>query len=244
MKLLGYTLTPDYPQFPVKEKTIVNTINPHSYCVAKSDLEFKEALRQSDFLLPDGVGIVLAAKVLKGKKIEKIAGYDVFIHLMQQLNEKGGTSFFLGAAPETLEKIKERSARDFPNVKVHTYSPPDNTIFSGEESQQMWEAVNAVQPDALFVGMTAPKQEKWVHQYIEHLNANIICSIGAVFDFYAGTVKRPSQFWIKLGLEWLPRFLKEPRRLAERNLVSTPKFVWEVLRERVKLGRTKYEVRS
>ncbi|HZJ37055.1 MAG TPA: WecB/TagA/CpsF family glycosyltransferase, partial [Gillisia sp.] len=141
----------------------------------------------------------------------------------------------LGAAPQTLEKIKERAAKEFPNIKVHAYSPPYKAVFSQEESQQIWEAVNAVQPDVLFVGITAPKQEKWVHQYKEHLNANIICSIGAVFDFYAGTVKRSSKFWIDLGLEWLPRFLKEPRRLAERNLVSTPKFVWEVLKEKVKL---------
>lgn len=234
MKLLGYNVTPNYPQFPVKEKTIVNTINPHSYCVAKKDMAFKEALQQSDFLLPDGVGIVLAAKVLKKEKIQKIAGYDVFFHLMQQLNKKGGNCFFLGAAPQTLKLIKERTAKDFPNVKVHIYSPPYKVEFTLEESKQMWEEVNSVQPDVLFVGMTAPKQEKWVHQYKEQLNANIICSIGAVFDFYAGTVKRPSQFWIKLGLEFLPRFLKEPRRLAERNLVSTPKFVFEVIKEKFK----------
>ena len=234
MKLLGYNITPNYPQFPVKEKTIVNTINPHSYCVAKKDLEFKKALQQSDFLLPDGVGIVLAAKVLKGEKIQKIAGFDVFLHLMQQLNENQGSCFFLGAAPQTLALIKERTAKDFPNVKVHTFSPPYKAEFTREESKQMWEKVNAVQPDVLFVGMTAPKQEKWVYQYKEQLNANIICSIGAVFDFYAGTVKRPSKFWIKLGLEFLPRFLKEPRRLAERNLVSTPKFVFEVIKEKFK----------
>ena len=234
MKLLGYIITPALPNFPVEQKIIVNTINPHSYCVAKKDMAFKEALQKSDFLLPDGVGIVLATKYLKREKIKKIAGYDVFIYLMKQLNEKGGACFFLGAAPQTLEKIKERAAKEFPNVKIHTYSPPYKAVFSPEESQQMWEAVNAIQPDVLFVGMTAPKQEKWVHQYKEQLNANIICSIGAVFDFYAGTVKRPSQFWIKLGLEWLPRFLKEPRRLAERNLVSTPKFLFAIVKAKFK----------
>ena len=145
--------------------------------------------------------------------------------------------FFLGAATKTLERIKERAAKEFPNVKVYNYSPPYNSAFSKEESQHMYEAVNVVQPDVLFVGMTAPKQEKWVHEHKEVLEAKIICSIGAVFDFYAGTVKRPSQFWIKLGLEWLPRFLKEPRRLAERNLVSTPKFVWEVVKTKAGLQR-------
>jgi N-acetylglucosaminyldiphosphoundecaprenol N-acetyl-beta-D-mannosaminyltransferase len=230
MKLLGYNLTPNYPQFPVKEKTIVNTINPHSYCVAKKDMAFKEALQQSDFLLPDGVGIVMAARVLKGEKIQKIAGYDLFLKLMEQLNEINGTCFFLGAAPATLTEIQERAAKEYPNVKVYSYSPPYKQIFTKEDSSLMCDAVNAVSPDVLFVGMTAPKQEKWVHQNRANLNAMIIGSIGAVFDFYAGTVKRPSKFWIKLGLEWLPRFLKEPSRLAERNLVSTPTFIIEIFK--------------
>jgi N-acetylglucosaminyldiphosphoundecaprenol N-acetyl-beta-D-mannosaminyltransferase len=233
MELLGYNVTLEYPNVDIEGKIVVNTINPHSYCVAKKDGAFKEALRQSDFLLADGVGIVLAAKVLNSVNIEKIAGFDVFMNFMRQLNKKSGSCFFMGASKHTLEKIKERAARDFPNVKVHSYSPPYKAVFSSEESLQMCEAVNVVRPQVLFVGMTAPKQEKWVYQHKEQLNSNIICSIGAVFDFYAGTVKRPSAFWIKLGLEWLPRFLKEPRRLAERNLVSTPKFVWEVLREKL-----------
>lgn len=98
-----------------------------------------------------------------------------------------------------------------------------------EDSQEMCKHVNDFAPDVLFVGMTAPKQEKWVHNNKHNLNVEITCCIGAVFDFYAGTVQRSSQFWIDMGLEWLPRFLKDPVRLAQRNLVSTPKFVLEVL---------------
>jgi N-acetylglucosaminyldiphosphoundecaprenol N-acetyl-beta-D-mannosaminyltransferase len=94
----------------------------------------------------------------------------------------------------------------------------------------MIAAINAFKPDILFVGMTAPKQEKWVYAHKAQIDARIICSIGAVFDFYAGTVKRPSAFWINLGLEWLPRLLKEPRRLARRNFISTPAFLWDVVR--------------
>ena len=90
-------------------------------------------------------------------------------------------------------------------------------------------AINNFKPDILFVGMTAPKQEKWVFVNKENIDANTIVSVGAVFDFYAGTVRRSSPFWIKLGLEWLPRFLREPKRLAKRNLVSTPKFILQVL---------------
>jgi N-acetylglucosaminyldiphosphoundecaprenol N-acetyl-beta-D-mannosaminyltransferase len=80
--------------------------------------------------------------------------------------------------------------------------------------------------------MTAPKQEIWVHQHKASVNANIIASIGAAFDFYAGTVKRPGPFWIKLGLEWFIRLWVEPKRLWKRNFVSTPLFLWDLLKEK------------
>jgi len=151
------------------------------------------------------------------------------MYLMQQLNSENGSCFFLGASQSTLHTIKEKAANDFPNVSVHSYSPPYKPQFSDADSRTMCEQVNAVKPDVLFVGMTAPKQEKWVYKFKDNLDANIICSIGAVFDFYAGNVKRPSQFWISLGLEWLPRLVKEPKRLFYRNFISTPKFILEVV---------------
>ena len=214
-------------------KTIINTINPHSYCVAEKDKVFKNALLASDVLIPDGVGIVLAARFLKGKAIQKIAGYDLFVHLMKVLQKESGSCFFLGASQITLDKIKERASVDYSNVKVNSYSPPYKAQFSEDDNKLMSERVNQYKPNVLFVGMTAPKQEKWVYENKDNLDTTIICSIGAVFDFYAGTVKRPNKFWIKLGLEWLPRFLKEPKRLAERNLVSTPKFLIEMLKAKL-----------
>ena len=94
----------------------------------------------------------------------------------------------------------------------------------------MIDAVNAFRPDVLFVGMTAPKQEKWVAQHHADIDATVICSIGAVFDFFTGNVKRPGQFWQNMGLEWLPRLLGEPKRLFKRNFYSTPRFMWEVVK--------------
>lgn len=215
---------------------IINTINPHSYCVAKQDKVFAQALMASDILLPDGVGIVWAAKFLKQQKINKIAGYDIFIHSMQVLNQQSGSCFFLGASNQTLDKIKHRAAIDFPNVTVNTFSPPYKPEFSKEDNVNMVAQVNQAQPDILFVGLTAPKQEKWVYQNKQNLDVKTTCAIGAVFDFYAGTVQRPSQFWINLGLEWLPRLVKEPKRLFYRNFVSTPKFIFYVFKHRIFKG--------
>ena len=205
-----------------EERQVVNTINPHSYVVAKSDGLFREALHHSDVLLPDGSGIVLAAKVLKHENIRKIAGADLHAHLLQLLEERGGRCFYMGASGETLEKIKARLEREYPNITVGCYSPPYKSEFSTEENAMMLEA------DVLFVGMTAPKQEKWVYANKERINARLICSIGAVFDFYAGTVQRPGAFWIDWHLEWLPRLLQEPRRLWKRNLISTPLFLFDI----------------
>lgn len=233
-ELLGYKVNKQ-PLESIDFNTIkiINTINPHSYCTAKNDALFMQALKSSDILLPDGIGIVWAEKVLNGNKIKKIAGFDVFMFLMQKLNKTSGSCFFLGASEETLKKIETNIKIEFPNIQVHNYSPPYKAEFSEEDSMLMCAKVNAVKPNVLFVGMTAPKQEKWVYQNKEQLSADIICSIGAVFDFYAGNVKRSSPFWISLGLEWLPRFLKEPRRLARRNLVSTPLFIIEVLKRKI-----------
>lgn len=228
MNILGYNISTDYPDLSIDSKIIVNTINPHSYCVSKKDSEFEQALKESDVLLPDGIGIVWAVNTLNSQKIHKIAGFDIFIYLMKHLNNNDGSCLFLGASDETLALIHKRCAKDFPNVTVDLYSPPYKSKFTQEDSKKMCDYANKSKSDVIFVGMTAPKQEKWVYQNKNQLNANVICSIGAVFDFYAGTVKRPSSFWIKIGLEWLPRFLKEPKRLAERNLISTPKFILEV----------------
>jgi len=210
-------------------KQVINTINPHSYVTAKEDKAFKEALQASDTLLPDGSGIVMAAKQVNGETIRKIAGSDLHIYLLSKLNETGGSVFYMGASQHTLDKIHERIAKEYPMVKVGSYSPPFKPEFSEEENNEIIEKVNAFTPDVLFIGMTAPKQEKWLHAHKDRLEFKIASSIGAVFDFYAGTVVRPSQFWIDMHLEWLPRLLKEPKRLWKRNFVSTPLFLIDMM---------------
>lgn len=230
MQLLGYNIQTKLPEIKAGQKLVINTINPHSYCVAKGDEQFREALLQGDCLLPDGVGIVYAAKVLNGEKINRITGSDLHIYLLDIAQQRGLKVFYLGASEHTLQLIHDKIASAYPAISMKSYSPPYKAEFSAEDSQQMIDAVNAFQPDVLFVGMTAPKQEKWVAQHHNRIEAGTICSIGAVFDFFTGHVKRPGQFWQNMGLEWLPRLLGEPKRLFKRNFYSTPRFMWEVVK--------------
>ena len=208
-------------------KTIINTINAHSYIVAKSDALFKNALVESDILLPDGEGIVLMAKMLKKQKINKIAGADIHDYLLDEANKKSLKCFYLGASNQTLQLINEKQSKAYKNISFHFLSPPFKAIFSEEDSRSMINAINTVKPDILFVGMTAPKQEKWVHEHKNEINANIICSIGAVFDFIAETKKRAPQWIINCKLEWLYRSFTA-WRLTKRYMYSTPLFLLEL----------------
>lgn len=225
--------TDDLNKFLFVNKLVISTLNPYSLLIAEKDKNFKQALQESDILLPDGQGIVWAIKFLYNVKIKRIAGYDVFIYLMDELAKKEGKCFFFGSSTATLQKIKIKLSLDYPSVKMEYLSPPFKESLSDEENEKFVSFINEFKPDVLFVGMTAPKQEKWVYQNKEKLNVKIIASIGAVFDFYAGNVKRPSKFWIDLGLEWFIRFLQEPKRLFKRNLYSIV-FVIKILSAKLK----------
>jgi N-acetylglucosaminyldiphosphoundecaprenol N-acetyl-beta-D-mannosaminyltransferase len=229
-KLMGYdNILDNLSLLKFDSKIIVNTINPHSYIVAKKDKKFRKALLSSDFLIPDGSGIMLAAKWIRGKSISKIAGNDLHKHLLEILNSTSGSVFYMGSSEVALQNIQKRLAREFPNIDVSTYSPPYKSELSNEDSKLIIEQINEFSPDVLFVGMTAPKQERWLYKNKDKLNFKVASSVGAVFDFYAGTIVRPSQFWLDLHLEWLLRLLKEPRRLWKRNFISAPLFLFDIL---------------
>ena len=217
------------------KKRIINTINAHSYVVAKSDQVFQRALLSSDVLLPDGSGIVLAAKMIKSKSINKISGSDLHNHLLKEINRIGGKVFYLGASNDTLSKISQKLKIEYPNITMEYFSPPYKDSFSEKDNEEMINIINKSSPDVLFIGMTAPKQEKWITENSPKLNFKVACTIGAVFDFYAGTIIRPSQFWLNLHLEWLVRLIGEPKRLWRRNFISSSVFLKDVLKQKFKL---------
>jgi N-acetylglucosaminyldiphosphoundecaprenol N-acetyl-beta-D-mannosaminyltransferase len=214
------------------QKQLITTLNAHSFNTVRKDPVFYQALQGSDILLPDGISVVLGVRWLQGKKIKKIAGDDLFRYEMKRVHDKGGKCFFLGSTDYTLSLIKDRAIKEYPGIQVHTYSPPYKSKFSEEECLSMIDLINNVNPDVLFVGMTAPKQEKWAFEHFERINAIHVCCIGAVFDFYAGTVQRAPVWMITSGLEWFYRLVKEPKRMWKRYLIGNTLFVVEMVREK------------
>lgn len=221
-------------------KKLINTINAHSYNTAQEDEAFAEALSRGDYLIPDGASIVKACRWLKAKSqpTERIAGWDLYIFEMQRLEERckranvRGKVMFLGSSEEVLDLIRKRAAVDFPHLEVITYSPPYKPEFSDEDNQTMIQAINDAAPDLLWIGMTAPKQEKWTYRHWDELNIHCHCgTIGAVFDFYAGTVRRAPISWQRHSLEWLYRLLMEPRRMWRRYIIGNAKFLYYISKE-------------
>lgn len=216
-------------------KLLINTINAHSYNTALKDATFAGALIKGDVLIPDGASIVIACRWLKAKSQpkERIAGWDLFEFEMNRLNQKGGKCFFMGSSEKVLALIKEKAKVVYPNITIETYSPPYKPEFSEEDNKKIINAINQSNPDLLWIGMTAPKQEKWTYSHWNELNIHChVGTIGAVFDFFAGTVERAPIWWQEHGLEWLYRLIKEPKRMWRRYIIGNTLFLWNILKEK------------
>lgn len=235
IQLQEYSIAKDYlfDKIPTT-KVIINTINAYSWVNANKDPFFKKALQTSDILLPDGIAIVFAARFLNKDNIKKIAGADLHDMILKTTNKVSGKCFYLGASQSTLDKITKRLNTEYPNITVESYSPPYKESFSQEDNEKMIQSINLFAPDILFVGMTAPKQEKWIQANKSEIQAHVITGIGAVFDFYAGVKKRPSEWMIRHGLEWFGRLIQDPKRLWRRYIINNPIFLYQIFK--IKIG--------
>ena len=150
-----------------------------------------------------------------------------------KFRERPLTAMFMGSSQKVLDLIVKRAAEVYPHLKIVTYSPPYKPEFSEEDNKAIVEAINAADPDLLWIGMTAPKQEKWTYSHWNELNIHChVGTIGAVFDFFAGTVERAPMWWQRHGLEWLYRLLKEPKRMWRRYIIGNTLFLWNMLKEK------------
>ena len=226
---LGYRVfSDDLSKIELSEDCkLCNTISPNSYGIASKDALFKESLKQTDYLVLDGVYFALASILLKGKNIKKNQGPDVFNFFIRKMNKEEGRVFFLGASWETLDKIQQRIKNEFPKVVAGFLSPPFKKEFSLEENTEIIKAINKFKPDILFVGMTCPKQEKWVFQHKQQINVKLTCSIGAVFDWYAGNQKEIHPLWWQFRMAWLKRTIDRPEILKRYPNIGI--FFWHLL---------------
>ena len=204
----------------------VVTVNPEMIMHARHDSEFKYALNHSDLNTADGIGVIMASKVLGGNLRERVSGTDLVWKIAEIANRKNYKIYFLGAAQGVAESAAQKIKQKFPELKIvgtDAGSPYDLNVI---------EKIRNVSPDILFVAFGHPKQEKWIYKYKKRLGVPVSIGVGGAFDFISGRVKRAPLWVQKIGLEWFYRLIKEPRRFKRQ--LSLPVFSWLVIEEFIK----------
>ena len=165
-------------------------MNPHSFESARRLAEFACAARNADLLVPDGIGVVMASRLRGGAVSQRVCGPDIFLEVSRRLHDRGGASaFFLGSSTDVLAKVIRRYRAEFPGIEVRgSYAPPFAAEFSLDQTATMLSVINEARPTMLWIGLGSPKQEIWVAENAVRISAGFIGPIGAMFDFYAGSV--------------------------------------------------------
>jgi len=217
-------------------KIQVCVTNVYSTVLMQKDTEFRKINNSTSLVVADGMPIIWVSKLMGFPLPCRIAGSDLFFELCTVASTRNYTFYFLGSKKEVLDKIRVNLKVDFPDLKiVGMYSPPYRDQFSEEENNDIVQKINEVKPDVLWVGMTAPKQEKWIFHNLDKLNVKVAIGVGAVFNFVAGSVPRAPVWMQKMGMEWFFRLIQEPKRLWKRYLIGNTIFLWLVLKEFIKI---------
>ncbi len=215
-----------------RQKGYVVTPNPEIVDLCRYDDELRGIVNRASLVLADGIGIIYAAKILKEELCGKVAGIDFAEHLIASMAKEKMRLFLLGAKPGVAEKAGQRLTEKYPGLILagcHDGYFPDG--------QEVVEAINECGgADVVFVCLGAPKQERFIAEHIDDIHATLFCGLGGSLDVFAGEVKRAPDIFIKLGLEWFYRLLKQPSRIG--RMMRLPKFMLLVFRERL-LGKRK-----
>ena len=216
-----------------KQKTQVCITPVNSVLAAIKDPQVLSIYNASEYVLCDGTPIKWAAGFLNTPIVERITGLDLLPNLVAHCAKHDFSIFLLGASPGVGEQLKQTIHAQYPHCKVvGVYVPPFMKVFSEEENIKMIDAVNAVSPDVLLVSLTAPKQDIWIAENLHRVNASIQIGIGGAFEVMAGLAKRAPKWMHTAGLEWLYRFIQEPKRLFRRYFIEAPLFIPLILKQK------------
>ena len=208
-----------------RQPCLLSTGNAYTIVMAQSNAELMTHYHQADAVLPDGMIPVWLTKLLPRSVPDKIAGPIFFQEFTRRAAQKGHRIFLLGSSEAVLAKMKANMETFAPGVSiVGTLSPPFAKMFTEDQDQAMLDAIDNAAPDALFVGLQAPKQELWLSKHHARLKVPVRMGVGAAFDFTAGTKKHAPAWVSRIGLEWFVRWADEPRRLTGRYLLSCALF--------------------
>ena len=210
------------------------TPNPEIIMCAKEDGELRDILNSADLCTADGIGVVYASKILKQPVPERVAGFDLVCELLSRLAKSGEGVFLFGAKPGVAEAAKEKMEEKYPGINV---VGTHDGYFKPEDEVGIVDEINNSGAKLLLVCLGAPKQEKWIAKHKKDLNVALCMGVGGTLDVFAGTAKRAPKIFIKLNLEWMYRFIKQPSRIG--RFAALPKFVFAVKKSKKKNKKEK-----
>ncbi|MGV6839649.1 MAG: WecB/TagA/CpsF family glycosyltransferase [Planktomarina sp.] len=204
------------------QKRRVAFVNAHCINVAAKDTAYTEALKTADFVLPDGIGVSLAAKLQGHDLTENLNGTDLGPNLLAKARTMGLSVFFFGAAPGVAQKAADNASKAFPGLAI---AGVRDGFDGAQDTNAVINHINASGADIVLVAMGVPMQDVWIRKFADNLNANLVMGVGALFDFMAGRVSRAPKALRALRSEWMWRLAVEPRRMAKRYLVGNFTFM-------------------
>ena len=221
--------------------------DPHYVCVTPAhsimdcyyNPELRPIFNQSGLTTPDGMSVVWTLRLMGHKHVGRVYGPDLMHALCQQSLEHGYRHYFYGGAPGVVEELERRLIRDYPQLKIAGhYTPPFGPV-STKEDQKIIEDIRAAEPDILWAGISSPRQEFWMAGHLDKLNVPALIGVGAAFDFLSGRKPQAHRWIQRSGLEWLYRFIREPRRMWPRYS-RYPLFILLLIAQ--SLGLKKFEL--
>lgn len=212
---------------------------PHYVCItgvhgvmeSQRDERLREIHNQAGLVTPDGMPLVWLSRLWGQRHVQRVYGPDLLLACCQRSIERGYTHYFYGGAEGVPERLVARLSARFPGLRVKGALSPPFRLLTPEEDAEIVDRINDAKPDIVWVGLSTPKQEWWMHRHRERLTAPVMVGVGAAFDFHAGLKSQAPHWMQRSGLEWFFRLLSEPRRLGPRYLVNNPAFVWRVLQQ-------------
>jgi len=211
-----------------QQKTFLVTANPEIVMYAKEDPAYFDLLLKADYIAPDGIGIVRAAKKLNMPIRERVPGFDLMLGLLDLSNTHRKRVFFIGAQEEVIEQAVQNAKKRWPDMIIAGY----HHGYFDHSDPKMIEQVKASKPDLILVAFGFPRQEKWIYQYLKSADYGIAVGVGGSFDVLSGKAKRAPKLVQKLHIEWLYRLMKQPSRY--QRMLALPAFMKKVNQQKRK----------
>jgi N-acetylglucosaminyldiphosphoundecaprenol N-acetyl-beta-D-mannosaminyltransferase len=218
-----------------RQKHYICLCPSYSIIMSRKHPEFRQALNQASIVTADGKAVALACKFHGYRHAQHVRGADLIRLVCQMSSQRGFSNFFYGATEAVLEKLVDKLQQQYPKLQVAgAYAPPFRAL-TPQEQREMIERINASYADIVWIGLGAPKQELWMAQHTQDLQASVIIGVGAAFDFASGAKAEAPRWMQKAALEWVFRLAQEPRRMW-RRCVHYPAFMAQVIIQRLHRG--------